>query len=46
MPYQPDSDNELSPQAREILKVIQDDMPVLRAVDLGDVLPATVPEAE
>ena len=33
MPYQPDSDNELSPQAREILKVIQDDMPVLRAVD-------------
>jgi hypothetical protein len=46
MPDQSDSDNELSPQAREFLKIIQDDMPMLRAVDLGDVPPATVPEAE
>jgi len=46
MPDQPDSDNELSPQAREFLKIIQDDMPALRAVDLGDAPPATMPEAE
>ena len=46
MSYQSDPDNELSPAAAEILKIILDDTRGLRSVDLGDVPPATVPEAE
>jgi hypothetical protein len=46
MPYQSDRDNELSPEATEILKMILEDTRGLRSVDLGDVPPATVPEAE
>ena len=46
MSYQSDPDNELSPEAREILKIILDDTIGLRSVDLGSVAPATVPEAE
>ena len=46
MSYRSDRDNELSPEAAEILKIILDDTQGLRSVDLGDVPPATVPEAE
>ncbi len=46
MSYQPDPDNQLSPEAIEILKIIRDDTTGLRSVELGDVPPATVPEAE
>jgi hypothetical protein len=46
MSYQSNPSNELSPEALEILKIILEDTMELRSVDLGDVPPATVPEAE
>jgi len=46
MPYQSDPDDDLSPEALEILKIILDATKGLRAVDLGDTPPATIPEAE
>jgi hypothetical protein len=46
MSYELDPDNKLSPEAKEFLKVILDDTPGLRAVELGDAPPATVPETE
>jgi len=46
MSYQPDSDDDLSPEALEILKIILDDTRGLRAVDLADAPPATIPEAD
>ena len=41
MSDQSDPDNELSPEAREILKIILDDTIGLRSVDLGSVAPAS-----
>ena len=46
MPYPSDPDDELSQGAAEILKIIVDDTHGLRSLDLGDVPPATLPEAE
>ena len=46
MPYQSDPDNELTPEAAEVLKIILEDTSGLRCVDLGDAPPATVFEAE
>lgn len=46
MSDQSDPNNELSPEALEVLKIILDDTTELRSVDLGDVPPATVLEAE
>jgi len=46
MSDQSDPDNELSPEAKEILKIILDDTIGLRSVELDSVPPATVPEAE
>ena len=46
MPYQSDPDNELGPEASEILKLILEETEGLRQVELGDAPPAIVFEVE
>jgi hypothetical protein len=46
MPFQPKADEELSPEAMSILRMILEDTLTLREIDLADTAPAPVFEAD